>query len=359
MNGQVEAVSKNAAGELAPDIAKSDETDVHDVPQPPIFEPQKSSLPDNSRKEKQINMVEKPKIFYQSRMTSNLPNLSWLRTFEAVARHRSFTGAGTELGLTQAAVSTQISALETRLGSALFHRTTRRIALTEMGKAYLPPVQKALEELALSTQGLFDTARPGTVTVKAPISTAVMLIAPRLGEFQARHPNIKVRLISEIWTPVAPETNVDIEIRLGAGTSDDKGRVEFLFEDTIVPICAPSLSARLRNPENLIDQPLIHILGHEDHWPAYWAAAELSGGPHVSCTVDTSLAAAEMVAADAGVALILKRGARYLEAGGRVAIVGGIEISYRQQHFIAAPESSKAERAEVQVFKAWLRSALA
>ena len=291
-------------------------------------------------------------------MTSNLPNLSWLRTFEAVARHRSFTGAGIELGLTQAAVSTQISALETRLGSALFHRTTRRIALTEMGKAYLPPVQKALDDLALSTQGLFDTARPGTVTVKAPISTAVMLIAPRLGEFQARHPNIEVRLISEIWTPVAPETNVDIEIRLGSGTGD-KGRADLLFEDAIVPICAPFLSARLRDPESLTDQPLIHILGHEDHWPAFWSLADLPGTPRPSCTVDTSLAAAEMVAAGTGVALILKHGATYLEAGGRVAIVGDIEIPYLQQHFIAAPESSKAERAEVQVFKAWLRSALA
>src|SRR5688500_10528045 len=76
-------------------------------------------------------------------MTQNqetLPPLVWLRAFEAAARRSSFTLAADELGLTQAAISQQIRALESRLGAALFHRRQRGVILTPEGSAYLPHV---------------------------------------------------------------------------------------------------------------------------------------------------------------------------------------------------------------------------
>ena len=69
---------------------------------------------------------------------SALPNLVWLRSFEAVSRLGGFTAAGAELGLTQAAVSTHISALESQLGHQLFERTTRKLELTESGNPKHP-----------------------------------------------------------------------------------------------------------------------------------------------------------------------------------------------------------------------------
>ena len=113
-------------------------------------------------------------------MVTRLPNLSWLRTFETAARLGSFTAAGGELGLTQAAVSHQVKALETQLGFSLFERGARSLSLTSMGRAYLPSVRKAIEDLTLSTQGLFGPKVRRSVTLRAPISTAVLWLAPRL-----------------------------------------------------------------------------------------------------------------------------------------------------------------------------------
>ncbi len=289
-------------------------------------------------------------------MTLQLPNMTWLRTFEAVARHQSFTGAGDELGLTQAAVSTQVKGLETQLGCPLFHRTTRRIALTDMGKAYLPAVRKAIEELTISTHGLFDVSSRKTVTVRAPISTAVFLIAPRLAVFQEQHPGIQVRLISEIWTPEADDARVDVEIKIGDAASDQRN-AEVLFEDTVVPICAPSSAPRLQSPGDVLREPLIHTLGYEAHWPTYRSQVGYREETANSFTVDTSLAAVELAAAGAGIALVLKRIAQFLALSGRTSIVGDIQLPVLYRHYFAVPNSPRVERPEVQIFKSWLRAA--
>src|SRR6187402_2580732 len=65
-----------------------------------------------------------------------LPSLNALLAFEAAARHSSFTRAAAELGVTQAAVSHQVRALEHELGAALFHRSAQRVSLTAEGQAW-------------------------------------------------------------------------------------------------------------------------------------------------------------------------------------------------------------------------------
>jgi LysR family glycine cleavage system transcriptional activator len=73
-------------------------------------------------------------------MTRHLPPLSALRAFEAVARHLSFTKAADELHVTPAAISQQVKVLEDHLGTLLFQRTKRSVALTDAGYAILPDI---------------------------------------------------------------------------------------------------------------------------------------------------------------------------------------------------------------------------
>ena len=80
-------------------------------------------------------------------MAPRLPPLSALRTFEAAARHLSFTRAAAELYVTQAAVSHQIRALEEHLGAPLFRRLNRRLMLTDQGQLLLPAVREAFDRL--------------------------------------------------------------------------------------------------------------------------------------------------------------------------------------------------------------------
>lgn len=286
---------------------------------------------------------------------TTLPNLLWLRSFEATGRLGSFTAAGAELGLTQAAVSSHISALESRLGHALLQRTTRKVGLTESGRAYLPSVAKALQDLTQSTEALFGGQAAGTVTIRAPISAAALVIAPALTAFRAVHPGIAVRLLSAIWADTALESRIDIEVRLGNG--DWPGcRAEQLGEDFVVPVCAPGLAARLKSRADLLDAPRARILGFDDHWSRYFQTIEMSPENTIpSVTVDTTLAAVEWVASGGGVALILERAASRLAAAGRLAIPFETRIPLEQAHYLIERDNAPAKSAAVRLTESWLR----
>src|SRR3546814_8261512 len=87
-------------------------------------------------------------------MQNKLPPLNALRAFEAGARHLSFTKAAEELHVTQAAVSHQVKALEEHLGYPLFKRMTRKLGLTEQGRALFPVVSERSEEHTSELQSL-------------------------------------------------------------------------------------------------------------------------------------------------------------------------------------------------------------
>ncbi|WP_434051285.1 MAG: LysR substrate-binding domain-containing protein [Roseibium sp.] len=284
-----------------------------------------------------------------------LPNLLWLRSFEAASRLRSFTAAGNELGLTQAAISTHISALETQLGHQLLERTTRKIGLTASGRAYLPAVRKALQELAVSTEGLFGNRTAGSVTIRAPISEGVLLIAPALPAFHELHPDIEIRLLSAIWANTVLETGVDIEIRLGDGNWPGT-RAEPLGNEFIVPVCHPELINRIKKPSDLIDVECIHTLGFDDHWSRYFDAISLESPLDPSrITVDTSLAAVELAVAQSGVALLLERVAMNLVASGRLAVPFKTKIPSVQTHYLLHRDAGQPRKPAARTVENWLR----
>ncbi|KZM50369.1 LysR substrate-binding domain-containing protein [Labrenzia sp. OB1] len=289
----------------------------------------------------------------------SLPNLLWLRSFEAASRLGSFTAAGSELGLTQAAVSNHISALETQLGHQLFERTTRKVNLTASGRAYLPSVRKALQDLALSTEGLFGNRTAGTVTIRAPISEAALIIAPALTDFQRQHPELRIRLLSAIWADTVLESGIEIEIRLGTG-SWPGAHAEPLGTEVVVPVCAPGLAAAIRSPHQLLEHPRIHVLGFDDHWPRFFETIGLTAeAKHPGITVDTSLAAVELAAARGGTALLLGKIASRLTGNGRLASPLDLEIPSLQTHFLLTRDNAPAPKAATGMVEAWIRDLFA
>ena len=288
-----------------------------------------------------------------------LPNLLWLKSFEAASRNGSFTAAGRELGLTQAAISTHISALETQLGHTLLARSTRKVELTESGRAYLGPVRKALQELAASTEALFGGPASGTVTIRAPISASVHIIAPALPQFQIDHPDLDIRLLSAIWANTVLDKSVDIEIRLGRG--DWPGcHSEPLGPDHVVPVCHPDVARTIRSPGDVLNLPLIHILGFDDHWPQYCEKHGLDiTAINSGMTVDTSLAAVEWVVAGGGCALLLERVARRLQDMGRLTIPLSSRLPLGQTHYLIHQDKTPTPNAAAQTTENWLRTLFA
>ncbi|GAA6193081.1 LysR substrate-binding domain-containing protein [Phaeobacter sp. NW0010-22] len=283
----------------------------------------------------------------------NLPNPIWLRSFEAAARHLNFTETGRELGLTQTAVSLHIRSLEADLGAKLFTRAARRLTLTELGQSYALTVRRALADITLSTNALFGPATRQTLTIRAAISSATYWIAAELPAFSAAYPDIPVRLVSNIWADSTGPEDVDVEIRLGYG--DWPGvRVEKLCDETIVPVCRADCPLPTLN--QLRTAPLIHILGYEDNWARYFEAHALApqDSPPLH-SVDTTVAALQMVMGGAGYATILNRFAQNAISQGLPLQIAGPAIPFGQSHYLIYPDDTAARPASAQVFTAWLR----
>ncbi len=105
---------------------------------------------------------------------ARLPTLNALRAFEAAGRHLSFTRAAEELHVTQAAISHQIKSLEEQLGIRMFRRGPRGLLLTDAGKAYLPEVREAFQQLTSATERLLEDDARGAITVRVLPSFAAV-----------------------------------------------------------------------------------------------------------------------------------------------------------------------------------------
>jgi LysR family glycine cleavage system transcriptional activator len=296
----------------------------------------------------------------QIRPVVGLPTLTWLRAFEAAARTASFTAAAAELNLTSGAISYQIRALEAHLGFALFERLPRGVKLTPMGVAYLPPVRKAFEELADSTVGLFGGTERVQIAVHAPVSLAALWLAPKLPAFSAVNPSIDVRLSSVIWDNAVLDEATDLEIRYGVGHWHGY-RSERLLNQNILSVCSPTClrEAHLSgDPESVLSRRLIHIMGYESHWLKARQALGLADvPPDVGPTVDTTIAALELAAAGAGVALAHRLFLGAYFATGRLVSALPQEFTDDNSYFVITPERPQRVRREVQVFRDWLIAA--
>lgn len=197
----------------------------------------------------------------------HLPHLTFLRSFEAAARHLSFTTASEELNCTQAAVSNHVRSLEEFLGRPLFVRHPRSLTLTDVGKAYLPSVRHALQEIDMATRSLTAENHKREVVVSCPISLAESWMPLVIAGFHAKHPEISVTLHSTVWSDV--EENVsDVSITMNHRDDTDGDQI-LLWDEKLALACAPDYrvdGAELTAPDQLAQTQLIHILGR----PIYW-----------------------------------------------------------------------------------------
>jgi LysR family transcriptional regulator, glycine cleavage system transcriptional activator len=286
---------------------------------------------------------------------NTLPPPAWLQTFDEAARHLSFTAAAQALNLSQAAVSKQIKLLEMHLGEPLFHRLPRSLKLTRAGEAYVPKVRDAFERLTTGTGEVFGRRRGDALTVRAAIGFAANWLAPRLPEFLALHPDIRLRITSSIWNE-AEASAFDLDIQYGDGNWPGL-MSERLTQEHLMPVCAPSLIASekpLREPSDLSAHRLIHVLGYRDGWAQWLKAAGLppqTGKPDLQ--FDTSLMALEMAALGQGVALGRTSMSTAMLASGRLVAPFDLQVP-SNECFHLITSASAAKMPEAQAFRQWL-----
>ncbi|MFN3320406.1 MAG: LysR substrate-binding domain-containing protein [Allorhizobium sp.] len=197
-----------------------------------------------------------------------LPPMTALTAFEAAARLASFTKAAEELGVTQAAVSRQIRALEEDFGFPLFNRLHRKVTLTAQGRSLAAAASNAFNLIAETASELRQEINGDDLTISATVAFSHFWLLPRISEFSRRHPETTLRIVSQDAMPALDQGDVDVAIRFGNGNWPT-GHAEKLFDDLVFPVCSPEFAQSLGpdlSPSGLIRQPLISNEADDPMW---------------------------------------------------------------------------------------------
>jgi DNA-binding transcriptional LysR family regulator len=146
-----------------------------------------------------------------------------LNAVVAVASHRSFRAAATELGMSPSALSHAIAALEQRMGVRLFNRTTRSVSLTEAGEQFLAKVRPALREIAeaIDATNVFRDSPAGTLRLNMSEGAARQILTPIVLEFMRRYPQMQVDLVTQGRLVDIVAEGFDAGIRLAEAVPQD------------------------------------------------------------------------------------------------------------------------------------------
>ncbi|WP_343718465.1 LysR substrate-binding domain-containing protein, partial [Inquilinus sp.] len=290
--------------------------------------------------------------------TDSLP-LPALHAFEAAARHVSFTRAAEELGLTQAAVSYHIKRLEERLGAPLFARRGRSLALTEAGERLAAEVVDAFGRLRAAVGSETDAAGRHLTVMTVPTFTTHWL-APRLGAFQAAHPELTVKLGTsiELGDSISPDLAADIEIRTGPGGFPPRVIAHKLLDVRLACVVAPRLAAGLRQPADVLSLPLI---GMPMSWDAWFTAAGIDAPAALrkpAPDFDSQAASAQVAAGGFGAALVTPDFFADDLASGRLVAPFPLLVDRAKGYWLVYAADQR-HRPKIRAFRDWIIAAAA
>lgn len=173
-------------------------------------------------------------------MLKHWPPLNALRGFEAAARLGSFHKAAEALNLTQSAISQQIRSLESYLEQPLFHRTGRRVSLTDAGHDLLSTTQSMLQQLAVGIRRLDQYRKPNQLVVNTTPAFARHWLLPRLADFRQRCPQVDLWLFTSFDVPDMATQTIDLAIRDDLSAQAECS-FSVLHQDRLYPACHPGL----------------------------------------------------------------------------------------------------------------------
>lgn len=227
-----------------------------------------------------------------------------LRAFAAIAEHGSFVRAAAHLGLSPSALSQTIRTLEERLGVRLLNRTTRSVAPSEAGARLLTKLRPALADLDAAVAQVRDArdTPAGTLRINASRIAAVQYIAPLLGGFHARYPDIVVDLVTDDRLVDIVAGRFDAGVRLGEMVEQDMVTVRLGGDAEMMVVGAPDYLQRHgipRDPRELRRHRCVNFRWPTDgslyHWEFERGAEKLEAavdGPLIVSEPEVALRAA-------------------------------------------------------------------
>jgi LysR family transcriptional regulator, glycine cleavage system transcriptional activator len=283
------------------------------------------------------------------------PPLHAIRVFDAVARLGNFTRAAEELNMTQSAVSYQINLLERYVGAPLFTRLARGVALNGKGEAVAPVARRALADLAQNFKKLRDENN-AMLVISTMQTIAGSWLAPRLGSFQLKHPDITVRIDISPNLVDLENDGVDVVIRSGNGQWPGL-KSHVLLNQTFTPVCSPHYITREGRPSTPAGM-LNHILidRNDIWWPIWFEKAGLPGNAVItrpSIDVNTQQMAAILAVAGSGIALVSQGFVSEDLNAGRLVQLFDIVAESGSSYHLAYPEHRQTTP-KIRAFRDWI-----
>ena len=293
-----------------------------------------------------------------------MDRLLTLEMFVAVASEGGFAAAARKLGSSPPAVTRGIAALEARLGTTLFHRSTRAVALTDAGTAFLDRARRILAELAGAERELRGAAAEprGQLHLTAPVMFGRLHVLPVVGDLMAQHRELMVRMMLIDRNVRIVEEGIDVAVRVGP-LADSGLKAVRVGAVRQMLVASPAYLARRGAPAaiaELAHHELIGTMG--PRWTSEWQFASgrwrLDAPPRlVVNTVDGVLAAAE---AGLGIANLLSyQLAEAVDAGRLISLLADEQPSALPVHLLFEPSRAAlpAVRLFIDAMKARLRIA--
>jgi len=282
-----------------------------------------------------------------------------LVVFEAAARQASFTRAASELGITQAAVSRQVQALEATLGFALFRRLHRSIELTERGHTLSKSMSEALGMIARTVQAIADE-KPGELVIAASVAFSHFWLLPKIFDFRRANPEVKLKIVTQDSAVNLQREDIDVAIRYGEGGWQD-GRTVALFNDDVFPVCSPGYLERHGSPDCVADLARHNLIASDSQdpswtgWERWFAAFGYSAAARnvtLSCNFYTDAIHAAM--RGEGIALGWNRLVHDLIRSNQLVRVSAESLRTREAYYVVL-KHDHAARPQVEAFMRWIR----
>lgn len=197
-----------------------------------------------------------------------LPSLGAFATFEVAAKHLSFTLAGNELNVTQAAISQQIRGLEKALGIVLFVRKHNSLELTASGQTILAAVSSGLDRLCEAIESLRQPEERPVITCSGTNGAITYWFKRYVDRFRQLHPEARfVLLASDEDDTLRNFDEVDISLICGNERCDVGETLHYVFPEIVEPVCSPEylrLHGPFTDPASLANAELLTL--HPKHW---------------------------------------------------------------------------------------------
>jgi DNA-binding transcriptional LysR family regulator len=180
-----------------------------------------------------------------------LPDFEAWAMFASVVEHRSFSGAADAIGVSKATVSKAITRLEQSLGTTLFHRTSRRLTLTESGRELAEHAQRILAEGRSAEETARDAATlpAGLVRIAAPMTFGLKMVAPAIADFMMANPGVEIDLrLSDAKIDIVAE-GIDIALRI-AQLPDSSLRARRIAPVAVRVVASPAYLDRRGRPRH-------------------------------------------------------------------------------------------------------------